>query len=308
MPAIPSPEVSMKTNKYPIQPLDSAYGTTIKISLYKTDAVVYYDLVAVLGTLSGGTSPAWTVSASNPLITHITVKADNTTYFDADAQLIQEYEKLARNFSPNGLSFPVSMADTDYSSGTYIMSTIFPSYRFSQVDLYLTIAPLGTVTSGSPTASSGTNLYIVEHVVPRPLVNFTLYPNMKLQVSTNLSATGDNYLTDFIARDGLYHSIMFAAATAQGYSNLSDSVINYITLKLNNLYEVTDTYWAQLKNATRSLFQITPDTGYAVLSFMKKNDSSTLLDLSDPNAVKSATLKVNTSSTGFLYALMTKYL
>ena len=53
---------------------DNLYGTTYSFSLNRNNPILKYNLTFVEGTLSGGTSPAWNISAQNPAITHIRKK------------------------------------------------------------------------------------------------------------------------------------------------------------------------------------------------------------------------------------------
>ncbi len=73
MSSLPRLNLAKKTSTYPAISLDQDYGQTITVDLYRVDLVHDYVFSIVLGTLSGGTSPAWTVSASNPLITALTI-------------------------------------------------------------------------------------------------------------------------------------------------------------------------------------------------------------------------------------------
>jgi len=175
---------------YPQIPLDNAYGTQVTIPLKRNNLIQKYLGVVTLGTLQGGTSPAWTVSGSNPLITHITITADNDVLLDMDTDMLNELNKLGFLWAPDGLTFRIDMTDIDFENSKNVDGTEFPSYSYNNITLTLTIAPLANVTSGSPTGTSGTTFSLVEYasVYPNtiPLVKvkklqaeYNLYPKMR---------------------------------------------------------------------------------------------------------------------------------
>lgn len=299
--------VNVFNSKYPSVNLDGQYGQTVSIDAYVVNGVVDYLISVTEGSLTGGTSPAWTVSGSNPIITHITVKANNSTIRDYDSQMINNYMSVVRNSAFNGLSFSIPMTDIQYTSKKRIYNTLFPSYAYSQVKILLTIAPLSQITSGSPSGSTGTTLYLNEVSLKREQVTFKLFAFKQLQVNTALNLTGDNDLTNLLAVDGYYKSLMFMSSTAQNYTDASDSIINYIDLIMNISDVLKDEYWVSMKQENENLFGRSMPPGYAMMNFMEDNDFSQLLPLANPVVTKSANLKVNTSVTGYLYMLKNIY-
>jgi hypothetical protein len=299
--------VNTFNSKYPPISLDDSYGQVISIDGYVVNGVVDYLISVELGTLEGGSSPTWNVSGSNPIITHITVKANNTTVRDFDSQMLTNYMKLVRNSSFNGLSFSIPMTDIQYSLKKRIYNTLFPSYAYSQVKIELSIADLSDITTGSPSGSAGTTLYLNEVSLKREQVTFPLFEFKQLQVNTALSLKGDNDLTNFLAVDGYYKSLFFMATTGQSYGDATDSLVNYIDLILNVSELIKDQYWASMKQENQNLFGQDVPKGFAMMIFMEDNDFSQLLPLSNPVITKSANLKVNTSATGYLYMLKNIY-
>lgn len=292
---------------YPEISLDGSYGQVVKVDLDKVDGIVDYLFNITLGTLNGGTSPAWTVSGSNPLITHISIKANNQTIRDFDTQEIYEYMKMTRNQAVNGLTYQIPMTDIQYSTKHRILNSLFPSFAYTQIKLYLTIAPLASITSGTPTGSTGTTMYLQEQSLLRNSINFKLLDFRMLQIESQLALTGDNSLTSFLATDGYYKSIMYFANTGQTYATASDSLVNYIELILNLRSTIKQAYWTGLKASNQALFGQAFDTGYAMEVFMADADFTQLLALDNPVVQKSVNAKVNTSASGYLYALKNIY-
>ena len=292
---------------YPPISLDSNYGQVVRVSLDKVDAVVDYLANVVLGTLTGGTSPAWTVTGSNPLITHISLKANNQTIRDFDTQMLYEYMKIARGQAVNGLALQIPMTDIQYATKHRILNSLFPSYSYTQIYLELTIAPLANITSGSPTGSTGTTLYLTEQSLARSAINFKIFDFRMLQIESALALTGNNSLTQFLATDGYYKSLMYFANTGGSYATASDTLVNTIELILNLRSTIKQAYWSSLKIGNQALFGQPVDTGYAFEVFMENADFTQLLALDNPIIQKSVNAKVNTTATGQLYALKNIY-
>ncbi|MEM3845938.1 MAG: hypothetical protein QXU98_09575 [Candidatus Parvarchaeota archaeon] len=275
--------------KYPQVSLDSSYGQVVPIKLNTVNLVKEYLFTIVEGSLTGGTSPAWTVSGSNPLVTHVTIKADNQTIYDADYSTVAEELKLFNGFSSNGLSLWIKMGLQDIlNQGKLFEQTVFPSFKFNQVYLYLTVAPLANVTSGSPTGSSGTTLYLTEIDIDRSQVNFPILKTVKLQFSASQPITGENHNTSLLSLDGLY-------AYMQVFGQ-ADTDISYLKLVINTSHIEFDSYFSALKAENSSVFKSTPDNGYAYLLFSEDGSIDKMLALDNPSALKSVDLIVDTTT------------
>ncbi|MFP3209295.1 MAG: hypothetical protein RXR82_06320 [Nitrososphaeria archaeon] len=310
MSSLPRYNLPKKTSTYPSLPLDNSYGQTITVDLYRVDLVHSYIFNVVLGSLSGGSSPAWNVSATNPLITHVSIYGDNEPIFDADYQMFMEEAKLVRNFAPTGTNGMVLLGVRDYmKKGSIFEVTALPSFKFTQLQMRLTIAPLSQVTTGSPTGSSGTTLYLQEEVNPLSVLpkGMPILDTRKLQISTALPLTGVNDLTEFLSKDGAYAAVLFAAMTGSSvnYANLTDSLISELKLEINNQTTIFDDYWNILKAQDQAMLQTAPDTGYALKAFAPEGVLSDFLDLT-PSDLKRVDLKVTTTGTGVLAALKTE--
>ena len=59
------------SHKYSPLNVDNYWGSTVDIDLKNTDLVTDYDLVIVPGTLDGGSSPAYTDTYLNPLVSSV---------------------------------------------------------------------------------------------------------------------------------------------------------------------------------------------------------------------------------------------
>jgi len=310
MSSLPRLNLPKKTTTYPSLPLDSDYGQTITLDLYKVDLVHSYIFNVVLGSLTGGTSPAWNVSGNNPLITHVSIYGDNEPLFDADYQMFMEESKITRNYAPNGTNGMILLGVRDLAKkGLLFEVTGLPAFRFTQLQMKLTIAALSAVTSGSPTGSSGTTLYLQEEVNPLSVLpkGMPVMDVRKLQISTALTLTGVNDLTEFLSKDGAYADLLLAAmtGTAVNYANLSDSLISELKLEINNQITIFNDYWAILKAQDQAMLQNAPDAGYALKAFSPEGIMSDFLDLT-PEDLKRVDFKVTTSGTGVLAALKTE--
>ncbi|MEM0143021.1 MAG: hypothetical protein QXL94_03605 [Candidatus Parvarchaeum sp.] len=275
--------------KYPQVSLDGQYGQVVSIKLNTVNLVKEYLFSIVEGSLVGGTSPAWTVSGTNPLITHITIKGDNQTIYDADYSTVAEELKLFNGFSSSGLSLWIKMGLQDLlNQGKLFEQTVFPSFKYNQVYLYLTVAPLANVTSGSPTGTSGTTLYLTESDIDRSQVNFPILKTVKLQFSASQALTGENHNTSLLSLDGLY-------AYMQVFGQ-ADSDISYLKLVINTSNIEFDDYFSSLKAEDASIFKVAPDNGYAYLLFSEDGSIDKMLALDNPNALKSVDFIVDTTT------------
>ncbi|MHB8303969.1 MAG: hypothetical protein ACYDC6_14240 [Acidobacteriaceae bacterium] len=296
------------SHKYSPLNIDSSWGSTIDVRLKNTDLVTDYDLVIAPGTLAGGTSPAYTDTYLNPLIQSVEVVADNDTMISADAPQLNELRLLVRNISGlTGSSLKIPMTAVDFSKKSYIKETAFPSYAFVNNTLKITLPPLSQVTSGSPTGTSGSILYLTERVISRDSVNFNLIKYKMLKISATLGLTGDNDLTNFLATDGFYQALLhfgYSAQTAPIYSGEgSNTLINYMDLVINNNITRFSDYFSTLQNDNHQNYGRLPDTGFALQEFMPDTNPLDLLNLSSPVTNKSVNLKINTSATGFISTL-----
>ena len=296
------------SHKYSTVNIDSDWGSTIDITLKNTDLVTAYDLVVVPGTLSGGTSPAFTDTYLNPLVSSVKIEADNETMVSADVPQLNELRRLVRNVSSMvGSQFKIPMTALDFSKKTYIKETAFPSYAFVNNVMHVTLPPLSQVTSGSPTGTSGATLYLTERDISRSSVDFKLFKYKMLKITSSLGLTGDNDLTNYLSTDAFYQGLLHFAYTSQTapiYSaNGSNSLINYMDLIVNNNISLFEDYFNTLQSDNQSEYGRTPDTGFALQQFMADDNPSDLLNLSNPVLNKSINLKVNTSASGYLSTL-----
>jgi len=270
---------------YPQVVLDGTYGTQVTINLKRNNLIQKYLGVVTLGALQGGTSPAWTVSGSNPLITHITVTADNDVLLDMDTDMLSELVKLGFLFSPDGLTYRIDMTDIDFTNSKNVDGTEFPSYAYNNITLTLTIAPLSQVTSGSPTGSSGTTFSLVEYA--------SVYPNTiplvkvkKLQSSYVLNTTGLNQVvpSPFYTLQGAFKMVLYKFLSG---TTPSDTAISKMKLTINDNNVIYDEYYATKKADDNQAFNISLDTGFVADVYMAgADDPSQMLVLLNPQVTR----------------------
>ena len=307
------PRLKKTTLAYTSVSLDTDYGQTVTIDLKPSGLVHEYSFAVNLGTLTGGSSPAWNVSASNPLITHVSIYGDNVPIFDADYQLFMEEVKLMRGYAPTGVNGMVLLGVRDLTKkGAIFESTGLYAAKYRQLQMKLTIAPLSQVTTGNPTGSNGTTLYLQEVSTPyedlvKSPVPILIADTRKLQISSTLGLIGRNDLNRFLSLDGGYAYILFAAMTGNSvnYANLTDSLVTEMKLWINSQNLIFDDYWLLLKAYDQGVLQNMPDTGYALKIFSAEGVTSDILDLTRKD-YQDVDLEVDTTGTGVLAALKTE--
>lgn len=297
MALIPETTLPSVPVRYPSFTIDSTWNTQSTYTLKRTQGVVEYDITVSEGTLSGGTTPAWNVSKTVPILSHLRLDADNTTIHDYDCVMGNEYEFLSRGAQNAGLTFIMTMCDVDYTNANLMHVGLFPSFAFAQNTLFYTQPTLASITTGSPTSSSGTNMYITEIAVPRSLINFKPLLVKKLQFSQQtLSTNGDNIFTNLLPQTGAYKTCLFFISTGANYTSGSNSYCDYISLKLNDTVTDTDLWFTAGQNQNYATFQgRVPDTGFMARVWMANNDTSKLLALGDTRAITGIALDIHTT-------------
>jgi len=270
---------------YPEVVLDGSYGTQVTIQLKRNNLIQKYIGVVTLGALTGGTSPAWTVSGSNPLITHVTVTADNDVLLDMDTDMLNEINKLGFLWTPDGLTYRIDMTDINFENSKNVDGTEFPSYAYNNITLTLTIAPLANVTSGSPTGSSGTTFALVEYASIYPQT-IPLVKVKKLQSSYVLNTTGLNQVvpSPFYTLQGAFKMILYKVLSG---STPSDSAISKMKLVINDSNIIYDEYYNTKKADNNQQFNIPLDTGFIADVYMPgASDPSQMLVLLNPQITR----------------------
>jgi hypothetical protein len=326
MSMLAQPQLPQIQVKYPAVILDSTYGTQVQVQLKRTQGVVRYHLQIVEGTLNGGSAPAYNSGATlvgSPIITHVTVEADNTRIFDCDTPLWDQQNYLLSNGSDaaDGLHHVIRMADAIANSGGIdLQATLLPTWKFNQIIMTLTINSLSAVTTGAPTSSTGTTLYITEVAVPRAAVTFTPHLVKKLQISTSITQAGDNDLTAFLSQTGAYKSLLvftgsnsafFDGNSAHGYgSGVGQAVVDYQQIKLNDLIIDKDTYTAVAIQALKAIYGVAPSTGYSGFVWMDDTTVEKMLNLANTKLVTAVDYNFHqpSASTTYIRALKFEYL
>ena len=298
---------SVQSVGYPAIVVDTSFGTSISVDLFRSNAVEDYTIIFTPGTLSGGTSPAWAYSASVPVIKHLNLKAGGQTISDMDGALLLEYVKILTTSASNGSSFILPVSDLSRKlKGSYITNTELDTYNYNQVVLTLTLDTLADLTTGSPTASSGSSLQIVENFVPKAAISGALHRVIRIQNSLSITQTGNNDFFNAIAQDGTYKSLMLFTTTSSSapYANGSNTLVGEMQLLLNTNLVFKDTFFSVLRNTNGLQYGVTPDTGYALLDFFPNG-----LDLSNLSVYHNVDLRLaSTVTSGVVYLLRTEYL
>jgi hypothetical protein len=148
------------------QSLDSSYGNTslrVPLKQYIGGPVRKLQLTVTLGTLSGGTSPTWNSNAADAIFTGIQLQIDNGvtlkngTYTSFKTKFKIRNQNQALPYGCHLLEFerPSSFLHASVDQrATY--NFLLPADILGQIDLVLNVATLASLTSGSPTSSSGT--------------------------------------------------------------------------------------------------------------------------------------------------------
>lgn len=315
--ALAPPDLPETVYNYPSPVLTATvaagtWGTTPQVTLKRTQGVKRYTLIGSALTLAGGTTPTSTVSATNPIATHIQIQADDDTLFDVDMIPWLEYQRLVTNqaAAATGFEFDIDMCDVDYRRrGELLPATLLRSFQYNSVVMNITLPASATITSGSPTTVTAT-FTLTETDVNRDLIDkLPVFVVKKLggQVAFPIQNAA-NALTTALPQTGLLKAIFMAAQTAASatYANLSDTVITNWQLILNDSFNETSTTWLMLKRHNRSLFGANPATGYALKHWSPTGETGQLLNISDVRKVTSVNVNVtegNVGTTGVLYVI-----
>jgi hypothetical protein len=294
---------------YPIAAIDSYLGTTQNFKLYNINGINAYILNFSEGTLSGGTSPAWTVSASNPIITKAVLLADSNPIVSLDVAPLQEYVYNFLGIAPTGLDFVIPIADLDPRyKGQYIADTEFPSWQYTDVELQLTFNSLANLTSGSPTSSSGSTMTYEEQYIPRSSMSSKLFKVRKFMYKTALNIyQGVNDLTSYLPQTGTYKLLQFFTGTSSEYTSGANGLVSSVDLLLNQTSRPISTYYSLMQAKNQGEFGRTPSPGYASFLF---SPTASGLNVADTNTLKNVDLQMyNTASaTTYLNTLAVVYL
>lgn len=315
-------ELPTRQVPYPDKNVDALYGSTVEIDLNTVNALVALTISFLGGTLTGGTSPAWTLKQTatpyNLAITHITIKADNETVKDFDTVMKLEEEMLDSASLPYASdsstapiqSITIGLADYDEKLAEFVQHTSLQAWRVSNLQLYLTIAALTSITSGTPTGTSGSVIRVTEEVIDRGI-----YPKIpqilaeELQTNFNLAATGDNDYSTLPKTGAIKRMLIFVGGTSAGASG-SDSLVDAIKVIRNATDYLFNQQWYNLKSANKKAYGIAPDIGFVMLRFVKHGNIGQALKTNDPDVVKSLDIDFHTASAPSsqnAYVLRTEY-
>jgi hypothetical protein len=290
--------------------INSGGGTT-EIKLHRNDVLLGLQANIVLGSLSGGTSPAWTVSASNPVITQFALNVSGNNLFSVSTLLQYEKMKLLKGIPGNGQNLLIDVADMNLTDWHYMEMTGLPTFNYSDVSLKIQLPALSSLTSGSPTASSGTTLYLTELVVPREqalafIPKFIKVGTVQVNFNAINTGTGELTLPDFVQLGYAYKDMLLFTSSSNNFISGSDNIVNYFKVKVNNSIDIIDDFWQILKFDVANLFRVIPDAGFNYITFMQSGNLNNLLKLYG-TGITSANFLYVSNSAGYISYLAKVY-
>ncbi len=262
----------------------SVDGPQARVALPRQHFYMRLRFKVTLGTLSGGSSPAFTATAANDLIQRM--------------ELVIGGQLTVRNLSFNDLRKLnlLTYKDTTPSAGYAYMDLGFlPSFLFTSLDLIVTFAQLSTITTGSPTGTSGTTvaIYAREQVnVGQKPANVPLVIHKTLQADLSLK-TGDQ---DIDIRDG---QVLQALLVIPDAATTPDSLINSVSIVQDGIKFLRAAEpWGDLREENKADFELDDvQTKWAVVNFDVFGDGSQALRTKDMDTLQ-LRLNVNSQANG----------
>lgn len=267
------------------QNLDSAYGNTalrVPLKQYIGGPLRRLMLVVTLGTLAGGTSPAYITDAADQIFQNIAFQTDNgvTLKSGSYSSFKVKYQwRNQNNALPTGthvISFerPSPLQHTAIDQrGTY--NYLVPSDLLGQMDLIFNIQTLANLTTGSPTSSSGTNVQIFSIEERDPAVRAMqqhFQPLYETEFMASGLGSGAELPVDF-PRGYVYLSSLTKAYDGTTLSNTL--ITNYKFVKDNDT-TLTSAGWT-VQQSDNSVDLMSPNSlgvGYAATDFIPAFDAT----------------------------------
>jgi hypothetical protein len=278
--------------------VNGQFGTTQAITLKRSQGVLRYSLLCDSLTATGGTTPTVTVSNLLPIVTNVTVQADDDTLFNVDMVPWLEYQRLiqSQTVAQTGYAFDIDMAATDMRRrGELLPATLLRSFQYAQVTMNVTFNAIANITTGSPTTYS-TKVHLTELDINRDLIEkLPVMVCKRLQGTQTAGVT--NGVNDFVTafpQTGLLRAAMLVAQTSVSttYANLSNTEFTNLKLVINDSFTETATTWLALQNQNRSFFGTAPNTGFAVKVWAPTVETGQLMNVSDTQKVTAIDLQV----------------
>lgn len=230
-----------------------ADGTMVPYTIQPQHFLHRLRLKAVKGTFVGGSSPAWVAGAGNKLIANIAVELT----LKGSGQIVKDnlsFEDLRRL---NLLQYKDTPAAEGYA---YLDFHRLPVHALANVDLKLTWGTLASLTTGSPTGTTGTYLYLraLEEVNEgQPVGGMPLY----LRKTHVLQANSVGEVKHDLNTGNIVQAVLVVPSSAtliQSVSVLQDGIKQHITPET----------WADLREENKADFELDAvQADFGVLNF-----------------------------------------
>lgn len=267
------------------QNLDGAYGNSslrVPLKQYIGGPVRRLMMTVTLGTLVGGTAPAWIAGAADAILSNIQLAIDNGVVLKSGSYKSFKAKYQYRNLNqalPTGthvVSFERPASDTHFSSGQRSSyNYLLPSDVLGQIDLILNVATLASLTTGVPTSTTGT------------VVNITSLEERDATVRAMQSHFQPLYETEFQSSGlgsgaelpvDLPRGYIYLSALTEAYDGtaLSNTLITNYRLVKDNDTDLINAKWAdeQSENSIELSSASNLGSGLAFSDFIPAFDST----------------------------------
>ena len=235
--------------------LDSLYNSTSNrtpLKQYIGAPVREIVLTVTLGTLAGGTSPAWIASAADAIFSKIALQIDGGVTLKSGSYLSFKTKYKMRNFGnalPVGthvISFTRTPDFTVSGNSRQIYQYLLPADILGQIDLLLDIPALTALTTGTPTSSSGTQVNIStteERNANIRALESTFQPLYETEYIPSSLGTSAEVPFD-LPRGYVYTNVLTEAYDG---TTLSDTLITKHRLVRDNDTDLVNTTWLDME-------------------------------------------------------------
>lgn len=240
----------------------------IEIEINKDHFVHFILLELELGDLTGGTTPAWTSTAGDDILTDVTLFADGNKYFKVYNWKAMRQVCIANREKPSDGSATAGYNKVYFSDPRIPEAQPLPAWIFTSLTLKIKRVALSSVTTGSPTGAT-CNLKI------------TLFESMyrgenldNWRVLIEKIPRWKKYGTDTLEQEyemERANMIFDLLLIMDDNGTLSDSVFDRLSLKgrtkEGEIVFLNDLRVTSIKEQNKSEFLNSLDTGYLMLQF-----------------------------------------
>lgn len=228
-------------------------GTTVPFTIKPQHFLHRLRLKVVKGTFVGGSSPAWVANAGNKIVSNIAVEIT----LKGSGQIVKDnlsFEDLRRL---NLLQYKDVPASEGYA---YLDFHRLPVHALANVDLKITWGALSALTTGSPTSTTGTYLYLraleeVNQGQPAAM------PPLFLRKTYTLDAGSKTEVKHDLQTGNIVHAVVVVPSSStliQSASVVQDGIKTHITPET----------WADLREENKADFELDAvQSDFGVLNF-----------------------------------------